>query len=68
MPEGWSWFFGHILVLQKYVDQLPHNTSVVFALREMSQEFTDTEVYMVDFWPVSQPLLTMLGPETISNV
>lgn len=68
MPKEWSWITGHLLVLQKYVDGIPPDAAVVFAMRDLAQEFADTEVFLMDFWPVYPPLFTVFGPEPISQV
>lgn len=68
MPKEWSWVTGHLLVLQNYVDRIPPNASVVFAMRDLSQEFADTEVFLMDFWPVYPALFTLFGPETINKI
>lgn len=68
MPKEWSWITGHLMVLQKYVDGIPPDAAVAFAMRDLAQEFTDTEVFLMDFWPVYPPLFTVFGPEPISQV
>jgi cytochrome P450 len=68
MPKEWSWIFGHLMVLQKYVDGIPPDAAVAFAMRDLAQEFTDTEVFLMDFWPVYPPLFTVFGPESVSQV
>lgn len=55
MPQEWSWITGHLLVLQKYVDKIPPDAAVAFAMRDLCEEFADTELFLVDFWPVIIP-------------
>jgi cytochrome P450 len=68
MPKEWSWITGHLLVLQQYVDGIPPDAAVAFAMRDLCQEYSHTEVFLMDFWPVHPPLLTVFGPEAISQV
>lgn len=68
MPKGWNWIMGHLLVLPKYLDKLPPDASVVFAMRDLCEEFTDTELFLIDFWPMYTPLFTIFGPEPIAQV
>ncbi|KAI1212618.1 putative cytochrome P450 [Annulohypoxylon truncatum] len=68
MPKEWSWITGHLTVLQKYVNGIPPDAAVAFAMRDLCQEYTDTEVFLMDFWPVYPPLFTIFGPGAISQV
>ncbi|KAI1872994.1 hypothetical protein JX265_004629 [Neoarthrinium moseri] len=68
MPQEWSWVTGHLLVLRKYVDGIPPDAAVAFAMRDLAQEFAHTELFLVDFWPVYPPLYTVFGPESISQI
>ncbi|KAJ3578867.1 hypothetical protein NPX13_g1693 [Xylaria arbuscula] len=68
MPKEWSWVTGHLLVLQKYIDKIPPSAAVAFAMRDLSQEFADTEIFLMDVWPVYPALFTLFGPETITEV
>lgn len=68
MPKEWSWITGHLLVLQKYVDGIPPDAAVAFAMRDLSQEYADTELFLVDFWPVYPALFTVFGPGAIDKI
>lgn len=68
MPKEWSWITGHLLVLQKYLDGVPPDAAVALAMRDLSQEHADTELFLMDFWPVYPPLFTVFGPESISQI
>ncbi|KAJ0108224.1 hypothetical protein J7T55_000189 [Diaporthe amygdali] len=68
MPKEWSWITGHLLVLQKYVDQIPPDAAVAFAMRDLCKEHADTELFLMDFWPVYPPLFTVFGPGPISQI
>ncbi|KAI0478166.1 putative cytochrome P450 [Xylaria cf. heliscus] len=68
MPKEWSWVTGHLLVLQKYVNRIPPDAAVAFAMRDLAEEYADTEVFLMDVWPVYPALFTLFGPETITEV
>lgn len=68
MPKGWNWITGHLLVLQKYLDGIPPDAAVAFAMRDLCWEFADTELFLIDFWPMYPPLFTLFGPEATSQV
>jgi cytochrome P450 len=50
MPDDWSWVFGHNIVILRYTKRLPRLANVILAMREPSQEFTDTEMFLLDLW------------------
>lgn len=68
MPEGWSWLTGHLLTLQKYVDKLPPDANVNLAMADLAREHSDTEIFLMDFWPVYPPLLMVYDPDAAVQV
>lgn len=68
MPKEWSWITGHLLVLQKYLDGVPPDAAVALAMRDLCEEHADTELFLMDFWPVYPPLFTVFGPESINQI
>ncbi|KAK8053073.1 cytochrome P450 [Apiospora saccharicola] len=42
--------------------------SVQFAMRDLCQEYSDTEVFLMDFWPVYPALFTVFGPEPVNQI
>ncbi|KAI0479535.1 putative cytochrome P450 [Xylariaceae sp. FL0804] len=68
MPKEWSWVTGHLLVLQKYLDKMPPDAAVAFAMRELCREYADTEVFLMDVWPVYPALFTLFGPGPIHQI
>ncbi|KAF2180348.1 cytochrome P450 [Zopfia rhizophila CBS 207.26] len=68
MPKEWSWFTGHLLTLQKYVDQIPPDANVNLAMKDLAREYAETEVFLMDFWPVYPPLLMVYSPEAAIQV
>lgn len=68
MPREWSWVTGHLLTLQKYVDQLPPGANVNLAMAELAREYADTEVFLMDFWPVYPPLYIVFDPEAACQI
>jgi cytochrome P450 len=63
MPPGWSWIFGHSLVLLRYSSRLPPLANVTLALEEICREFTDTEAFILDMWPAYPPTIFTFNPE-----
>lgn len=68
MPSGWSWVSGHLLTLQKYVDQLPLDANVNLAMTDLAREHSDTEIFLMDFWPVYPPLLMVYDPDAAVQI
>ncbi|EPE32645.1 Cytochrome P450 [Glarea lozoyensis ATCC 20868] len=68
MPKGWNWFTGHLLTLQEYVDKLPPDANVNLAMNDLALEFADTEVFLMDFWPVYPALLMVYDPDTAVQI
>lgn len=67
MPP-WSWWFGHLTVLQKELNGLPANVNVYSAMQNLIDKHSDTEVFLMDFWPMFDPVLMIFGPETSAQV
>lgn len=63
MPAGWSWWFGHLRVLDKKIRKLPPDANVYMAMQDLVQDHADTEVFLMDYWPMFQPVLMISGPE-----
>lgn len=68
MPDGWSWWTGHLMVIQKHLRRIPKNASVTLALREISYEFTESELFILDLWPIQDSMIFLFGPESIVQV
>jgi cytochrome P450 len=68
MPEGWNWLTGYLLILRKYVDSLPSDANVKLAMRDLALEFTDTEVFLMDVWPVYPAILIVFDPDTAVQI
>ncbi|XRM37487.1 hypothetical protein ABZX51_000956 [Aspergillus tubingensis] len=67
MPAGWSWLTGHMLVLSDYVNSLPDDANVVLATQELASEYTDTEIFLLDVWPMSPAQYIVFYPEAASQ-
>ncbi|PWY68371.1 cytochrome P450 [Aspergillus eucalypticola CBS 122712] len=67
MPAGWSWLTGHLLVLSDYVNRLPEDANVVLATQELASEHTDTEIFLLDVWPMSPAQYIVFYPEAASQ-
>jgi cytochrome P450 len=68
MPNDWSWITGHLFMLQKFTDRLPPDANVNLALADLCMEFKDTEVLLMDYWPVYPPLFLVHSPEVAMQV
>jgi cytochrome P450 len=67
MPAGWSWWFGHMLVLEKKLQSLPPDVNVFTAMNDFVKDHADSEVFILDLWPVYQPMLMISGPEVATQ-
>lgn len=65
MPEGWSWLFGHSLVILKYTNRLPSTENVLLAMKDLSTEFSETRKLWLDMRLGYQISLIVLSPETL---
>ncbi|KAF1845155.1 putative cytochrome P450 [Cucurbitaria berberidis CBS 394.84] len=63
MPAGWSWWFGHLRVLDEKLSRLPPDANVYMAMEDLVSDHAATEVFLMDYWPVFQPVLMIFGPE-----
>ncbi|KAF2651398.1 cytochrome P450 [Lophiostoma macrostomum CBS 122681] len=63
MPAGWSWWFGHLRVLDEQLQPLPPDVNVYTGMKDLVQNHVDTEVFLMDLWPIFQPVLMISGPE-----
>ncbi|KAF7854227.1 hypothetical protein EAF04_010524 [Stromatinia cepivora] len=63
MPGGWSWITGHIFVLFQYTGRLPPLTNMALAIQELSTEFADTEMFLLDMWPAYPASIVVFNPE-----
>ncbi|KAL4808550.1 cytochrome P450 [Aspergillus unguis] len=68
MPEDWSWITGHLLSLQKYVNRLPSDANILLAVHELTKDYADTEVFLVDTWPASPAMYMIYDPDTAVQV
>ncbi|KAJ4344810.1 uncharacterized protein N0V89_012554 [Didymosphaeria variabile] len=62
MPAGWSWCFGHLRVLDQKLQQLPSDANIYLAMEDM-ENHADAEVFLMDLWPVFEPVLMISGPD-----
>lgn len=63
MPN-WSWWIGHLLVLKDHLDRLPADANVYYAMQDLvSKQHADTEIFLMDLWPIFDPVLMISSPE-----
>lgn len=68
MPK-WSWWTGHLLVLKDKLDLLPADASPFYAFEELvKKDFSDTEIFVMDYWPMYEPSLMITSPEISAQV
>jgi cytochrome P450 len=68
MPE-WSWLTGHLLVLKEKLDRLPADASPFYAFQDLVyKDFADTEIFVMDYWPMYEPSLMITSPEISAQV
>ncbi|KAL4750799.1 hypothetical protein BDW72DRAFT_213177 [Aspergillus terricola var. indicus] len=68
MPKGWSWLTGHLLCLKKYTDRLPADAHVLLPTHELAVEFADTEMFLMDTWPVFPALVMVYDPDAALQI
>lgn len=56
MPAGWSWLFGHLLVIGKYAKRLPSDVNVFYVIDDVERE-VGSSTFLMDLWPMSTPML-----------
>jgi len=68
MPE-WNWWTGHLLVLKDNLDRLPADANVYYAMQDLVlKQYADTEIFLMDYWPIHEPLLMVSSPEVAVQV
>ncbi|KAJ5266769.1 hypothetical protein N7478_009577 [Penicillium angulare] len=67
MPK-WNWITGHLLILGKYLDPLPSNAFVQLAMQDLSLEWGETEVFLMDVWPIFPAYYVVYDPQTAVQV
>jgi cytochrome P450 len=63
VPAGWSWWFGHLRVLDQKLKCLPFDANVYMTMDDIVEDHADTEVFLMDYWPMYTPTLMVSGPE-----
>jgi hypothetical protein len=68
MPEGWSWTFGHLLVLDQKLKKLPSDVNVFMAMEDLVHEYADTGYFVMDLWPMFTPIIMTFSPNIAAQV
>jgi cytochrome P450 len=55
-------------MLQKYQQQLSADANVNLATKDLCTEFSETELFLMDYWPVYPPLFVAFGPDICSQI
>lgn len=67
MPEGWSWLFGHSLVLLKHKSHFPPLANIAYATTAISKQFPDSEMFLLDLWPGFHQSLIVCNSEAATQ-
>lgn len=60
---------GHLLVLKDNLDHLPADASPFYAFQDLVyREFADTEIFVMDYWPMYEPSLMITSPEISAQI
>ncbi|KAF2825471.1 cytochrome P450 [Ophiobolus disseminans] len=65
---GWSWWMGHLLVLNRLLKRLPADANVLYAWQELFDQNPANGVFLLDLWPVYTPQLLMWDAEASNQV
>ena len=68
MHPGWSWVFGHSLLIPNYAKTFPPAANVLLPMKKLSEEFAETEMFLMDLWPAYPTSLIIFNPEALSVV
>ncbi|KAH4606103.1 hypothetical protein HBH82_110960 [Parastagonospora nodorum] len=66
--DGWSWWTGHLLVLDGFLKKMPSDVNVLDAWLELFERDPDTNVLLVDLWPMYPPHLMVWDPEAANQI
>ncbi|KAH7126605.1 cytochrome P450 [Dendryphion nanum] len=62
MPE-WSWLLGHSLVAKAVVERLPADAMIDNTITAIARDFSKSDMFYLDFWPMTVPMLIVNNPE-----
>jgi cytochrome P450 len=62
VPSNWSWIFGSLLDLKTIMDRLPTNVHIDCVVRELAEQFIDTDMFYMDIWPMNPQMLVITEP------
>lgn len=62
MPP-WNWLLGHSLAAKDAVEKLPGDAIIDNMITALSRDFAETDMFYLDFWPLSVPMLVITNPE-----
>lgn len=64
----WSWLWGHLRILQRYISRYPADTFFTIVMEGLAREFSDTDMFYLDLWPVAPPFLCISDPDVANQV
>jgi cytochrome P450 len=68
MIEGWSWWTGHLLVLNKLLERLPADANVLYTWQELFEKDPNNGIHILDLWPMYTPQLFIWDAEASAQV
>jgi hypothetical protein len=66
--DGWSWWTGHLFVLDGFLKKMPLDVNVLDAWMELFKQNPDNNVFLVDLWPMYPPHLLVWDPEAANQI
>lgn len=64
----WSWIFGHLLVLRRYMSKYPSDVFINVVTKEMLDAFPESDMFYLDLWPFASPFLCVGEPAAAQQV
>ncbi|KAF2675842.1 cytochrome P450 [Lentithecium fluviatile CBS 122367] len=62
---GWSWLFCHSFVLLRCASRFPPLANINILMQELSKEYADTEMFLMDLWPSYPSSIPIAGGPSI---
>jgi hypothetical protein len=66
--DGWSWWTGHLIVLNKLLKRLPVDANVFYNWQEQFEKDPDSGLFLLDLWPMYAPQLFIWDSEAAAQV
>ncbi|PYI11868.1 cytochrome P450 [Aspergillus sclerotiicarbonarius CBS 121057] len=68
MPQ-WSWIWGHLPLLRRYLARYPSDVFFTYALAGLAaEELPEADMFYLDLWPFSPPFLCICDADAANQV